>query len=270
MTRELTCDEVRESAGAFVLGALDRDEADSIREHLRTCSEAHEEITELGTVLPALAESVEPMEPTTELKGRILAAAAADRTEGPTSAPAVAAAATPAERRPLPVAAAQTTPPRRWGWVLQAAAVIAIVALAGWGLLTQVQLNDAQSYARSVDAVLQAASQPGAVAAILTPAGGSQARGLAAIDPAGRVTLAARNLEATSGTEVYEAWAIGRDGKPVPVGGFRVGADGLAHLEGGGAPGGPGTIVALTREPRADPATPTLPILAQGLATAPS
>ena len=77
----LTCDEVRELAGSFVLGALDADEEAAVREHLATCPEAHEEIAELGGVLPALAESVPVVEPPAGLKGRIMAAAAADLEE---------------------------------------------------------------------------------------------------------------------------------------------------------------------------------------------
>ena len=42
----LTCDEVREMAGAFVLGALDPAEAAAVRAHLATCDDAHEEIAE--------------------------------------------------------------------------------------------------------------------------------------------------------------------------------------------------------------------------------
>ena len=79
--KTLTCDEVREMAGAFVLGALDPAEAAAVRAHLATCDDAHEEIAELGGVLPALAESVPVVEPPEGLKARIMAAAAADLEE---------------------------------------------------------------------------------------------------------------------------------------------------------------------------------------------
>src|SRR5512143_3983014 len=57
---ELTCDEVRELAGAFVLGALDAAEAAAVRAHLAAAghADAHPEIAELGAVVPALAEIV--------------------------------------------------------------------------------------------------------------------------------------------------------------------------------------------------------------------
>src|SRR4029078_13710577 len=98
--KTLTCDEVREMAGAFVLGALDPAEAAAVRAHLATCDDAHEEIAELGGVLPALrervpgveppelwgglpgvGESVPVFEPPEGLKARIMAAAAADLEE---------------------------------------------------------------------------------------------------------------------------------------------------------------------------------------------
>ena len=66
--KTLTCDEVREMAGSFVLGALDPAEETSVRAHLETCTDAHAEIGELGGVLPALAESVPVVEPPAGLK----------------------------------------------------------------------------------------------------------------------------------------------------------------------------------------------------------
>ncbi len=74
----LSCDDVRELAGAYVLDALEPDEALAVAEHLATCPESHEELFELGGVVPYLAETVELVEPPAELRGRILAAATKD------------------------------------------------------------------------------------------------------------------------------------------------------------------------------------------------
>ena len=74
----LTCDEVREMAGAFVLGALEPADDAAVRAHMVSCSDAHDEIAELGGVLLILAESVAVVEPPPGLKARIMAAAAAD------------------------------------------------------------------------------------------------------------------------------------------------------------------------------------------------
>ena len=67
----LSCDEVRDLAAGFVLGALDPAAMHDVRDHLATCPEAHPEMHELGGVVPYLAESVEPVEPPTALGGRI-------------------------------------------------------------------------------------------------------------------------------------------------------------------------------------------------------
>jgi anti-sigma factor RsiW len=80
--RNLTCDEVRELAAAYVLDALEADEAAAVRSHLAAHPDGHPEIAELGAVIPALAEIVPIVEPPDSLKGRIMAAAAADRPRG--------------------------------------------------------------------------------------------------------------------------------------------------------------------------------------------
>ena len=70
----LHCTDVEDLAASFVLGALEPDEAAAVRAHLAACPEAHAEMVELGSVVPALFETVEPVAPPPALKGRILAA----------------------------------------------------------------------------------------------------------------------------------------------------------------------------------------------------
>ena len=72
----LTCDDARDLAASYVLGALELAEARAVAEHLATCPEAHDEFAALGGVLPYLAETVELVEPPAALRSRILAAAA--------------------------------------------------------------------------------------------------------------------------------------------------------------------------------------------------
>ena len=74
----LSCDDVRDLAASFVLGALTEAEMDAVREHLATCPEPHHEIAELGGVVPVLDAGIPRMEPPSALKDRIMAAAAAD------------------------------------------------------------------------------------------------------------------------------------------------------------------------------------------------
>src|SRR5829696_5041441 len=74
----MTCDEIRDLAPAYVLGALERDEERAVAEHLRTCPDVHAEIAELGSVVPYLDETVPLVEPPASLRERILSAAADD------------------------------------------------------------------------------------------------------------------------------------------------------------------------------------------------
>lgn len=262
----LSCDEVRDLAAAFVVDALDPDEADAVRDHLATCADAHAEVAELGSIVPLLLEDVPLVEPPDRLKGRIMAAAAADletRRSVPTgvveataSAPVTAPSAFPtaAERETRAAARAR---PSMGTWALRIAAVLAIALLAGWNLLLQVQLGDARTYEQQVAAVLDEAGRPGSLTAVLTAEGGSGPAGLAAVSTDGDVRIAMRDLAPTSGTEVYEAWVIGGDGVPVALGSFPVGASGVAFFEGSGLPTEAGIVLAITREPASGATAPS-------------
>ncbi len=217
---------------------------------------------ELGGVVPYLAESVEPVEPPAELKGRIRAAieaelragrrtdAAADRLISSLGAgsvrpaAAVDAAPRPRRRRPHPLppihAAAGPAPidlaaerARRRSpvrWLAAIAAVLVIAALGAWNIGLSSQLSSAQQQQAAIDQVLAIAQEPGGQAAILVPGAGGGPAGLAAVAPDGSFALAIHGLPATSGSQVYEAWVIAPSGSPVPIGSFAVGSDGNGAL----------------------------------------
>jgi len=267
-TQRLTHDEAVELAAPYVLGALEPDEEAAVREHLRTCPESHAEFEEVGSVVPALAEAVEPVEPPAALKSRILAAAAAERT-GP--APVVSAQVLAPVSAPAPVGLPVPIDSRRRGagavsWFLVAAAGIAVVALVAVNLLTLGRLNASEQFARDVAAVIDTGAQPGAVTAVLAPTETDGPRGLASVGPDGTVTMALQDLTPTTGNEVYEGWAIVGEAAPAPLGGFTVGDGGTGRLDGTGPPAKPGMTIALTLEPSPGAQTPTLPILTAGVA----
>jgi anti-sigma-K factor RskA len=79
-----------------------------------------------------------------------------------------------------------------------------------------------------------------------------------------------RGLAQTTGTQVYEAWTIARGGAPQPAGGFTVGANGIGVLDGLSASAADGVTIAVTLEPKPNPAAPTLPIISSGVATTPA
>ena len=276
--RALTHDEAVDLAPSFVLDALDPEEMDAVREHLATCREPHEEMAELGGVVSALAVSVPLVEPPASLKERLMAAAAADleaRQIAADSTVLEAAAAPvpvtperaverPFQRRPVPLRA----------WALGIAAVIAVLALGGWNLSIQRQLDEArqqlaeaQAYQQQVAAVLDAAQQPGSLTAVMRSEGGTGPSGLAAVTSDGRARIAMRDLAPTSGSEVYEAWVIAADGVPVPLGELQLRAGGVGYLDAGGLPTDSGIVLALTREPGPGATAPSSTPISVGTAT---
>ncbi len=282
----LTHDDVRDLAAGFVLGALAPEEEAAVRDHLASCPEPHPEIEELGGVVPYLAESLEPVEPPTSLRARILAAAAAER-PGPVdaTAPAPSAAApagAPATSAPAPVpfpTAAERTvraaarPSRLGTWAMGIAAILVVAVLGAWNLQLQGRLNSveqdlaaATAYQQGVARVLAVASQDGAQVAILTatPDAPTRAAGLAATAPDGTVVISMHDLVPTTGTQVYEAWVIVGENAPVPLGGFEVGPAGTGVFSGSTALAEPGAILALTLEAAPGATTPNPPVLTVG------
>jgi Anti-sigma-K factor rskA len=271
---DLTHDEALDLAASFVLGALDVDEMAAVRAHLTTCQQSHTDFEELAGVVPVFHAAVQPIEPPPGLKDRIMAAAAADlearrrEAQPATAVPAPAAPAAPPAVRPTGPVPVPRQP--RWSWALAIAAVLAIVALGGWNLSLQSQLSEQQAYQQQVATVLDAAAQPGALAAIMKGPTAEAPSGLAVVTPDGAMRIAMRDLAPTTGQEVYEAWAILPDAAPVPLGGFRVGSNGVGYLEADGLPTQSGVVLALTREPGPGATAPTTDPVSVGTAAATS
>jgi hypothetical protein len=283
----LHCAEVEDLAASFVLGALEPGEADAVRAHLAGCPEPHPEMAELGSVVPALFEAVEPMEPDPSLKGFIMAAAAADtqRAAEPKRAAEPQRAVEP-QRERMPAAGAQRErlPAidtqrnagggvfanlfRRPAWAgVAMAAVIAAVAVGGWGLQVQRENEALVAYRNGVAAVLQQAANPTTQVAVLAgPNGASGPTGIAAVAADGSVRIVMQNLAPTAPEQFYEAWLISGTDAPVPIGGFVVPANGVGTFAVLHDRMGTGVTVALTLESGGDPVTPTLPIIASGAA----
>ncbi len=288
----LHCGDASDLAASFVLGALEPAEADAVRAHLAGCPEAHAEFAELGSVVPALFETVDVVAPPPALRDRILAAAADTQrsTAADTQRLADTQSAADTQRAiPFPSAAKTARPameiPRRedparsmgpssffrrpvWGAVAIAAA-LAVVALGAWNLQLRDQINGLTNYRNGVAAVLDQASQPGAQLAVLTDPAGPGASGLAVVGKGGTgVSLVMRDLAPTTGTEVYETWLIAGANAPVPIGSFTVDATGIATFTTTApAPGDAPTLaVALTKEPGPGATTPTNPVIAVGAA----
>ena len=156
------------------------------------------------------------------------------------------------------------------GWVARIAAVVAIVILGGWNLVLQGQLSDARAYDRAVAAVVDAAGKPGSQTVVLTPTKDSRGAGIAAVAPDGSVVMAMRDLPATAGTQVYEAWVIAAGSPaPVPVGSFTVGQAGTAAFTTTPVTTPPGSTIALSLEPGPGSTAPRGTIVATGVSALP-
>jgi len=268
----MTHDEILELAAAYVLGALEPAEEQAVREHLATCDLPHPEFEELGSVVPVLAEALEPVEPSASLRERIMTAAARDLEARPaTGAPAPSAGTSAATYAPAPAypPAAPASRDRRRGrfwvrpaWALTAAAAVAIAVLGVWNVRLQGDLAAAQAYRDDVEQVLAIARQQGSAIAILA---GDQGKnpGLAAVGADGTAAMVLRGLQPTTGPEVYEAWVIVGNSAPVPVGELLM-RDGVAYLKSKIGKVPPGSTIAFTKEHGPGAKAPTLPVLSAG------
>ncbi|MFG1861954.1 zf-HC2 domain-containing protein [Microbispora bryophytorum] len=155
----MTCEEVRISLGAYVLGALDAEETAEVEAHLDTCAACRAELAELSGLPPLLARvSAEDIEraaapPRSVLDGvfaDVLANALADAGSnphagaGPGTAPAVAASA----RRG-----------RRSRVLLALAASVVVAAVGGTAWVSAAQRGSEGTAARSVAAAPDQASR---------------------------------------------------------------------------------------------------------------
>ena len=263
----LTCDEIRDLAPLFAVGALDADEMATVREHVADCPEAHGELLAFGEAATALLETVEPVAPPPALRGRLMAAAEADLHAG--EHPASTTASSPgslaplAQAAPVDLAAERARRRSRLGWLVAVAAVIGVIALGAWNVALRQDLTAAQAYQQGVDQALALATQPGSVTAILASEDGSSS-GLAVIGADGTTRITVRGLAPTSGSQVYTAWAIEGDAAPVALGDLTVGSDGLATAAVTSPTSAPGAVIALTLEPTPGATVAAGPLIVAG------
>lgn len=266
----MTCDRVRELASGFVLGALDTDDMVAVSDHLDSCKKAHPEIEELGGILPYLAESLEPIEPPAWLRESVMAAARADldsrnRSAEPIALP-VAASAGGEDFEPASnlVSLSRVRVSRRrraLTWATRAAAAVAVVVLAGYAVVLQGDLDKAKR-AQQADASINFYwSQPDTLKTVLTATDGSRSSGMAALRPNGHLIVRAYGLSATKGDEVYVVWMRTGSGADQKLGSFTVDDSGSGGLEVDNLPTSASLWVYVCREPNANVAKPTGPMI---------
>lgn len=213
----------------YVVAALPRDEAEEFEAHLGQCDKCRGEVAELREVTSQLAESV-ATEPPAGLRGAVMAAVAATpqghsgsspspSRGGSNGAPPSQRRASTIERPDATVVPLHRSQPSRLPALLAAAAVLAALALGGWGFLGW---QDAQQTAEQATAEteqlteLLGASDVSVVSGRVTTTGGT---GTVVMSSSRKqAVFVSTELRELPQGKVYEAWTIDRE--PVPAGTF--------------------------------------------------
>jgi anti-sigma-K factor RskA len=187
--RSLTCEEADALAGAWGLDVLDPDEAAAVNDHLETCDQPHAELRASAGAGAVLAASLEPIQPSPELRDRLM------RSIG---------------EEPISIDARRD----RRAWLPRAVAGLAVAAavlLAVWNVGLRGELDERNVQLREVAAALSAG---GAAYSVTGEIGG----GVLVTGEDGPVLVA--DLEPPAEGQIYALWLIGPDEVPVPVGTF--------------------------------------------------
>jgi hypothetical protein len=280
----MSCDRARDLASGFVLGALDPDEMSAVGDHLDTCSRPHPEFEDLGGVVSYLADSVEPIEPPGWLRDSVIAAAKADLTsrrrlgrasEGlvaqPLAIPVTASeAAAPEPRHGAAAtvisfkAARRSRRRRALTWATRIAAAVAVVALAGYALVLQGDLDQAKKVQAQDNSLAMALGQPDTITVTLAAPHGSKASGVAALRPTGNIWVRVSGLTPTTGDEVYVVWLSTNGGSAAKVGSLTVDDSGLGRLSVDNVSTAASLWIFVCREPNGNVTTPTGPTIVSG------
>jgi hypothetical protein len=180
--------------------------------------------------------------------------------------PAAAEVPSPAPTAPAvePTAVTERRRSRIPALALGLAAVVIIGVLAGWNLMLLGSAADARHRAEVMRDAMIASQDPDARVAQLSGTGAaSGAGGFVAMPADGDGYLVIHGLEPPPADQTYQAWFITGD-QPRSAGLLRVGDDGLAIVE-GLRPGGSVDAIGVTLEKAGGSASPTLPVLVQGV-----
>jgi len=189
-------DELEGSVAAWVLGAMEPSEAQTIAAHAEGCATCREVAVRLRRVVGALPVAVDELTPPARLRGRLLAAAAASR--GRAERPIAMRRPRPA---PVPRSAAGRMP-------LYAMAAVAVVALLIGVLVGQIAAQRTQGTAQEQVARFTLTGHEDMAGAQATVVD-LKADGIALVD--------FRGLPPPGANRVYEVWLVPAHGSPVPA-----------------------------------------------------
>jgi anti-sigma factor RsiW len=149
------CDEVRELLAEHLLGTLDPELDERVRRHLRGCAICRAELAALAEGVTTLAHAAHDVEPPPELRDRVLGVMAQEWAEEPEPT------------RAVPIG----------GWLLRAAAVVAIVASLSWGVWGTVRAHRFEQAAAKYETFLGILGGENVRVGALHPAGSQAVEG---------------------------------------------------------------------------------------------
>jgi hypothetical protein len=240
----MSCDELKDDYGTYVLGALDGEALDELREHLgRRCETCSAGVGDARGLVARMAGSVELVDPPKRLRARVVG---------------------------------MVTPEKRWTLLNKvlvfATALSVFFTVHIWLRHSEMHRVFEQEEAKWNQQNVEMARLQETLALLEDPAAkevffspridrptfGKGARGRVVISQAHGVAFSGQNMAALAPGKTYEMWIIPKGGKPVPAGTFAPGADGSAlHVQTGPVDVASTAAVAVSIEKEGGVASPT-------------
>ncbi|HEV2122815.1 MAG TPA: anti-sigma factor [Chloroflexota bacterium] len=250
-------------AAAYSLSALNAEETEAFERHLEACLYCEFVVAEFTEATGYLSTLVEPVDATSQLKERLLAAAAAEEANGANASPVESTATKEALPVPPPVVApAKSWWPQVAAWVA-APLLVATLGLGFWSAQLWQASEAARGRAAAYEATLAAAAS-GRVVPLAPSGSGAPGGRVALIAPpenaAGQeARLVLVDLPEAPPGRTYQLWLIA-GGTPRSAGTFQ-GSEDVRTVSVQGDPR-QAQVVAVTVEPRGgSPAPTSQPIL---------
>ncbi len=285
----MTCTELEELLGAYVLDAVTPEERVAVEVHLPQCPRCIQLLQEMRAAVGFLPFVVPQVEPAPELKGRILSAvqAVADASSRSTqNVPAIRPlralpSRMPEQERPtapmptpIPTPIRRRSTARQWVMPLVAAAAVLFLILTGsltaWNILLQHQVASLQTNATSLRHQVARLQSNAVTTTTYTITGTKYAPGATGeakhiVGNGVDVTvMTLHGLPALQGQEVFQGWEI-QGTQTKSVGLLNTQPDGTATINiPGDVKGNDAVAVSVEKGPTATPNAPKGRVLAEG------
>ena len=241
-------------SGAYVLNALETDEAQAFEAELATSDQLRYEVTELRDTAVLLGLAVAPVAPSAGLKASIM-----DLIESTPQVPAEESDHEIAPVKPIREFERPAAARSQARWFQRPAVIVTSLAAAAALILGSVvvstNIRDMSVQNEAIGAYTQITSAEDAQNVVVDVTGGGTAT-VHWSDELASAAVTVDGVTALPGSKTYEMWFIGTDGTPRPAGTFNTddSGDQWGVLDGDLQPG---DTIGLTVEPAGGSTTPT-------------